>query len=61
MMSDKVKTKPFEFNFPLNFNTKETCETFTMSFNNDKVQKNLIIEDFQRALFEKSPSSDDSK
>lgn len=45
-MSDKARSKPFEFNFPLNFDTRETCETFTISFDHKKVQKYLQIEDF---------------
>ena len=46
MLSDKARSKPFEFNYPLNFDTKESVETFKISFDSFKLNMNLEIEDF---------------
>ena len=60
-MSNKARSKPFEFNFPLNFDTKESVEAFTISFDRKKVQENLKIEDFQRGLIELGSDNESTK
>ena len=43
---EKSRSKPFAFNFPLNFAQKESLEVITVYFDQTKVKNKIEIEDF---------------
>ena len=53
--------KPWNFNFPLSYNTIEKTQDLAVTFGNKECEKHIKLEDFQKSLLQKkqriSPSA----